>query len=104
MARTAIISVDGHVKASRAMYREYIEPKHRDVYDEWVRAAEASGMRDAGNMQPDLPLDAQWDAARRVHDPEGLDKLLRREALKTRRRRRMLRSFRGQPGGLPLPV
>ena len=52
------------------MYRDYVEPKYRDIYDEWVRAAEASGMRDAGNMQPDLPLDAQWDAARRVHDLE----------------------------------
>ena len=30
MSRTAIISVDGHVKASRAGYREYFEQQYLD--------------------------------------------------------------------------
>ncbi len=52
MAKTAIISVDGHVKASRAGYRDYIQAKFLDAYDEWVRAAEEAGIQDAGQPEP----------------------------------------------------
>src|SRR5262249_45891263 len=68
MGLTPIISVDGHVKASRGSYREYIDAKHVATFDDWVRAAEASGRRDAGNIQPDVAEDAQWDATRRLRD------------------------------------
>ena len=36
MERLGIISVDGHVTGSRAQYREYVDRKHLDAYDEWV--------------------------------------------------------------------
>ena len=32
MSRTAIISVDGHVKASRAGYRDYVEEEYLDDF------------------------------------------------------------------------
>src|SRR5437867_12959570 len=66
MTRTAIISIDGHVKASRAGYRDYIAKRHLDAYDETVRAAEAEGIPDAGNLDPEYGYDAQWDSARRL--------------------------------------
>jgi predicted TIM-barrel fold metal-dependent hydrolase len=68
--RSAIISVDGHVKASRAGFRPYVDARHRDAYDEWVRAAEATGLPDTGNFKPELDLDAQWDPHRRLRDLE----------------------------------
>ena len=70
MTQTAIIYVDGHVKASRSTYREYVEQKHLEAFEEWVRAAEASGRPDAGNMQPDLGPEVQWDLGRRMADLE----------------------------------
>ncbi len=66
MSRTAIISVDGHVKASRAGYREYVEKKYLDEYDASVTAAEEAGLPDAGNLNPEYGFDAQWDSARRL--------------------------------------
>ena len=70
MTKTAIISVDGHVKASRSTYRDYVERQYLDAFDDWVRAAEASGRPDAGNMQPDLGPESQWDLGRRMADLE----------------------------------
>ena len=69
--RVAVISVDGHVKASRAGYRDYIESEHLDAYDEWVAAAERNGMPDGGNVNPEYGLDAQWDPDRRLRDLES---------------------------------
>jgi predicted TIM-barrel fold metal-dependent hydrolase len=66
MSRTAIISVDGHVKASRAAYREYVEKKYLDEYDASVKAAEEAGLPDAGNLNPEYGFDAQWDSDRRM--------------------------------------
>jgi predicted TIM-barrel fold metal-dependent hydrolase len=63
MARAAIISVDGHVKAPRAAYREYVDPKWRGTFDEWVQGLD--GTPD-GFVGPDYGEDAQWDPARRV--------------------------------------
>ena len=63
MSRTAIISVDGHVKASRAGYREYVEKKYRDDYDVSVKAAEDGGA--ARRRQPESRVagyEAQWDS------------------------------------------
>jgi predicted TIM-barrel fold metal-dependent hydrolase len=65
MAKTAIISVDGHVKASRAGYREYITKRHLGAYDEWVSAAEQAGLPDSGNLNPEYGMDAQWDSTAR---------------------------------------
>jgi predicted TIM-barrel fold metal-dependent hydrolase len=71
MSRTAIISVDGHVKASRAGYREYVEKKYLDEYDASVTAAEEAGLPDAGNLNPEYGFDAQWDSARRLEAIES---------------------------------
>jgi predicted TIM-barrel fold metal-dependent hydrolase len=71
MAKTAIISVDGHVKASRTAYREYIQARFLEPYDEWVRAAEQAGIPDAGNVNPEYGADAQWDSKRRLEVLEG---------------------------------
>ena len=71
MSRTAIISVDGHVKASRAGYREYIEEKYHDDYDESVKAAEEAGLPDAGNLNPEYGAESQWDSDRRLEALEG---------------------------------
>ena len=65
MTKTAIISVDGHVKASRAGYRDYIQKKYLEAYDESVKDAEESGIPDAGNLNPDYGFDAQWDSKAR---------------------------------------
>src|SRR5262249_45326993 len=66
MNRTAIISVDGHVKASRTGYRDYIDTRFHDAYDEWVAAQEDAGAPDAGNLNPEYGVDAQWDSERRL--------------------------------------
>ena len=71
MGRTAIISVDGHVRASRAGYREHIERRYLDEYDAWVRAAEDAGTPDAGNLNPAFGLDAQWDSDARLRAVES---------------------------------
>lgn len=71
MAKTAIISIDGHVKAPREVYRDYVEAKHRNAFDDWLRAEEASGRPDAGNLSPDLGPEAQWDFDRRRRDLES---------------------------------
>jgi predicted TIM-barrel fold metal-dependent hydrolase len=65
MAKTAIISVDGHVKASRAGFREYISKQYLADYDEWVKAADDAGLPDAGNLNPEYGIDAQWDSQAR---------------------------------------
>ena len=51
MAKTGIISVDGHVKASRSGYRSYIQKKYLEDYDESVKAAEDD--RDPRRRQPE---------------------------------------------------
>ena len=64
----AIISVDGHVKAPRAAYRDYVERKYLDRFDEWVKLGE--GTPD-GFVSPAIGEDAQWDPQRRVADLES---------------------------------
>jgi len=71
VAKTAIISIDGHVKAPRAAYRDYVEQTHLAAFDDWLRAADASGRPDAGNISPDLGPDTQWDFDRRRRDLEN---------------------------------
>jgi predicted TIM-barrel fold metal-dependent hydrolase len=68
MGRVAIISVDGHVKAPREGYRDYIDPKWRGPFDEWVKSFE--GTPD-GFVGAEYGEDAQWDPARRVAELEG---------------------------------
>jgi predicted TIM-barrel fold metal-dependent hydrolase len=72
MGKTAIISVDGHVKGSRATYREYIPKEYHDAYDEQVKAAEDAGMRDAGNLHPGFEPDVQWDSDLRTEKLESV--------------------------------
>jgi predicted TIM-barrel fold metal-dependent hydrolase len=66
MERVAIISVDGHVKAPRAGYRDYIDPKWRAAFDDWVKRFE--GTPD-GFVRADFES-GQWDPKRRVADLE----------------------------------
>ena len=66
MSRTAIISVDGHVKAPRAGYREYVEQQYLEDFDRWLQAAEEAGLPDAGNLNPAFGVEAQWDSDRRL--------------------------------------
>jgi predicted TIM-barrel fold metal-dependent hydrolase len=70
MDRVAIISVDGHVKAPRAGYREYMEQQYLEDFDAWLRAEEAAGLPDAGNLKAELGVEAQWDSDRRLRDLE----------------------------------
>jgi len=67
MARVAIISVDGHVKAPRAGYRDYIDPKWREPFDEWLAGMEGQG---DGFVRGEFGEDAQWDPERRVAEME----------------------------------
>ena len=71
MARTAIISVDGHVRASRSEYRDYIEKRYLDAFDEWARAQEAAGAPESGNLSPGLDPTSQWDSDLRMKDMES---------------------------------
>lgn len=66
MGSAAIISVDGHVKASREGYRGYVPQRHLGAFDDWARADKNSGRPDAGNMQAQLPIESQWDLSRRL--------------------------------------
>jgi predicted TIM-barrel fold metal-dependent hydrolase len=71
MGSTAIISVDGHVRASREGFREYVPKGLAAAYDEWARSQERAPRPEAGNMQPQLPDESQWDPDRRVRDLES---------------------------------
>jgi len=67
MSRIGIISVDGHVKAPWADYREYLDPQWREAYDDWMKVAEA---------KPDFchtgfGTQSQWDTAKRLADLEA---------------------------------
>jgi predicted TIM-barrel fold metal-dependent hydrolase len=72
VAKTAIISVDGHVKASRSEYRDYLPKQYLEAYDAQVVAAERAELPDAGNLHPDLPLDVQWDSDLRIANLERI--------------------------------
>ena len=64
MGKLAVISTDGHVKASRAGYRDYVEARWLDDFDAWAAAME--GTPDAGNKNPKLPDESQWDSEFRL--------------------------------------
>jgi predicted TIM-barrel fold metal-dependent hydrolase len=64
---TAIISVDGHVKAPRVAYSDYIDPAVRSTFDEWLAGLE--GTPD-GYVDPAVGEDAQWDPHKRLRDLE----------------------------------
>src|SRR5580658_359602 len=72
MGKMAVISVDGHVKASRRDYRGYISEKYLEAFDEEVRAAEEAGIPDAGNLHPELDPAVQWDSDRRSESLEAI--------------------------------
>jgi predicted TIM-barrel fold metal-dependent hydrolase len=65
MARTGVISVDGHVKASRHIYRDYVESSLLEEYDAHVRQLEEAGMPDSGNCDPEWGIEVQWDGPAR---------------------------------------
>lgn len=71
MERVAIISVDGHVKASRSGYRDYFEERYLETFDDWVRSEEEAGLPDAGNLNPEIGIEAQWDSGARLAALEG---------------------------------
>ena len=71
VARTAIISVDGHVRASRAGYRPYIEQAHLDAYDAWVLQQESIGAPEHGGLKPGFDATAQWDSDLRLKELES---------------------------------
>ncbi|MET0883519.1 MAG: amidohydrolase family protein [Acidimicrobiales bacterium] len=70
MARAGIISVDGHVKARRATYRDYIDPGYHGQFDEWMERVD--GTPD-GFVRPQME-DGQWDPQKRLTDlaPQGV--------------------------------
>src|SRR6516225_2830080 len=70
MTRTAIISVDGHVRASRTGYGDYLEDGYLEAYDDFVAAADADGTADAGNVSHDLDSAVQWDSDLRLQELE----------------------------------
>jgi predicted TIM-barrel fold metal-dependent hydrolase len=72
MGKTAIISVDGHVKASRRQYFDYMPQQYHEAYDEQVKAAEEANMRDAGNLHPELLPEVQWDSELRMEQLESI--------------------------------
>jgi hypothetical protein len=59
MAATGIISVDGHVRASRLGYRDYVESRYLELFDEWVRGQEQSGAPESGGLSPGLSVASQ---------------------------------------------
>jgi predicted TIM-barrel fold metal-dependent hydrolase len=71
MGKVAVISVDGHVKASRRGYREYVSEKFLEAFDEEVKAAEEAGTPDAGNLNPELAPEVQWDSDLRLESLEA---------------------------------
>ena len=71
MSATPIISVDGHVKAPRDGYRDYVEARYLSAFDDWAAADRGKGRRDAGNIQPALGDESQWDITRRLADLES---------------------------------
>ena len=68
MGKLAVISIDGHVKAERSAYRDYVEQRFLDDFDAWFASVEQ--VPDAGNLNPKLPGEAQWDSERRIRDLE----------------------------------
>ena len=64
MERAGIISVDGHAKARRATYRDYIDPGYHGQFDEWM--ARVDGTPD-GFVRPQME-DGQWDPQKRLTD------------------------------------
>jgi predicted TIM-barrel fold metal-dependent hydrolase len=72
VSKTAIISVDGHVKAARKEYREYLPKQYLERYDEQVQAAEEAELPDAGNLHPDLVPSVQWDSDLRTENLERI--------------------------------
>jgi predicted TIM-barrel fold metal-dependent hydrolase len=72
MGKEAIISIDGHVKGSRRAYRDYVPKKFLDVYDEQVKAAEETGLRDAGNIHPEFEPEVQWNSEVRIKNLESV--------------------------------
>jgi predicted TIM-barrel fold metal-dependent hydrolase len=68
MGKLAVISIDGHVKAPRAGYRDYVEQQFLGDFDDWLASVE--GLPDAGNKSQHLPDEAQWDSELRLRDLE----------------------------------
>ncbi len=71
MSKTAIISVDGHVRASRSDYRNYVEKRFLDAFDDWARAEEEAGAPESGNLSAGLDPTSQWDSDLRLKDMES---------------------------------
>ncbi len=55
----------------RSDYRNYIEQPYLDTFDEWVKAQEAAGAPESGNLSPGLDPTSQWDSDLRLKDMES---------------------------------
>ncbi len=71
MPLTAIISVDGHVRAPRRGYRDYVETRYLERFDDWVKAEEEAGLPESGGLSPGLSTASQWDSDLRLKDMES---------------------------------
>ena len=71
MSKTAIISVDGHVRASRSEYRNYVKKRFLGVFDDWAKGEEAAGAPESGNLSAGLDPTSQWDSDLRLKDMES---------------------------------
>jgi predicted TIM-barrel fold metal-dependent hydrolase len=69
--RVAIISVDGHVTATRSGYRDYIEHQYLDAFDDWVRAEEHAERPEVGNVHPAFDRMVQCDSDLRLAALDG---------------------------------
>ncbi len=63
--------MDGHVRASRSDYRNYVEKRFLDAFDDWARAEEAAGAPESGNLSAGLDPTSQWDSELRLKDMES---------------------------------
>ena len=70
MQKMAIISIDGHAKASPIGYRQYFEQKFLPTYDEWLAGAAERDQRAPGLVKSGLEPDCQWDSEVRLRDLE----------------------------------
>jgi len=64
----AVISIDGHVTASRHDYRQYVEERFLDDFDQWERSVD--GVPSSG-LSSHVEESSQWDSAYRMRDLES---------------------------------
>jgi hypothetical protein len=71
MEPMAIISVDGHVTGSREEFRNCVERKYLEAYDDWSKSLDEIGIETLGNLKPELGAASQWVSDRRRGTSSG---------------------------------